>query len=121
MQDNTNIIGDAFRMIEAAIGRADGGEGIDAALDAIGDALNLIEPALLAAAEDLSAAEIGETLAGFVQRSKRASGDDRPGNTPEQAMLAMVALAEIRRRARQDGLPTLEWCRRERIRGFLHD
>lgn len=56
MEDEANIINDAFRMMEMAIGRADGGEEIDAALDEICDGLNLIEPALPAAAEDLSAA-----------------------------------------------------------------
>lgn len=116
MEDQANIIDAAFRMIETAIRRADGGEAIDAALDEICDALNLIEPALLAVAEDLSTAEIGEILAGFTQRSERA-----PGNSLEQTLLVMVALGEIRRRARQDGLSTLEWCRRERIRGFLQD
>ena len=120
MEDEVNVIRDAFRMIEMAIGRADGGEAIDAALDEICDAVNLIEPALLAAAEDLSAAEIGEILAGFAERSEHATGN-HPGNTPEQALLALVVLGEIRRRARQDGLPTLEWCRRERIRGGLQD
>ena len=120
MEDEANIIDAAFRMIETAIGHADGGEAIDAALDEIHDALNLIEPTLLAAAEDLSAAEIGEILAGFARRSERATGN-HPGNTAEQSLLVMVALGEIRRRARQDGLSTLEWCRRERIRGFLQD
>ncbi len=120
MEDEANIIRDAFLMIETAIGRAVGGEAIDAALDEICDALNLIEPALLAAAEDLSTAEIGGILAGFAQRSERASGNE-PANTPEQSFLVMVTLGEIRRRARQDGVPTLEWCRRERIRGFLQD
>ena len=118
MDHQADIITEAFRMIETAIGRADGGEGIDAALDEICDALNLIDPALLAAAESLTTDEIGEALAGFAERSKRTSGD-HPGNTLAQTLRAMAALGEIRRRARQDGLPTLEWCRRERIRGFL--
>ncbi len=120
MEDGANIIDAAFRMMETAIGRADGGEDIDAALDQICDAVNLIEPALPAAAEDLSSAEIGEILARFAQRSERALGN-HPGNSLEQTLLVMVALGEIRRRARQDGLPTLEWCRRERIRGVLRD
>ncbi len=120
MRDEASIIRDAFRMIEAAIARADGEEEIDTALDEICDAMNLIEPALLTAAGDLTTAEIGEILAGFARRSERASGSHL-GNTREQALLAMVALGEIRRRAWQDGLPTLEWCRRERVRGFLQD
>lgn len=120
MEDGANIIDAAFRMMEMAIGHADGGEAIDAALDEIFDAVNLIEPALPAAAEDLSSAEIGGILAGFARRSERAPGN-QPGNSLEQTPLVMVALGEIRRRARQDGLPTLEWHRRERIRGFLRD
>ena len=120
MEDGANIIDDAFRMMETAIGHADGGEAIDAALDEICDAVNLIEPALPAAPEDLSAAEIDEILAGFARRSERAPGN-HPGNAPEQTLLALVALGEIRRRARQDGLPALGWHRGERIRGFLRD
>ena len=117
--DEQNV-NDAFRMIDAAISRVGGNDDIDAALDEICDAVNRIEPDLLVAAGRLTTEEIGEVLAGFSTRSKRAT-QELPGNTSEQAFLAMVVLGEIGRRARQDGLPALEWCRRERIRGFLNN
>ncbi len=112
--------GDAFRMIEAAIGRTDGVGDIDGTLDEICEAINRIEPDLLVAAELPTTDEIGEVLAGFSERSIRAT-EDQPGNAPEQVFLAMVVLGEIARRARRDGVPALEWCRRERIKGFLKD
>ena len=118
--DEENIVNAAFSMIEMAVARADRSGDIDAALEEIHDAVNLIEPALLVAAERLTTAEIGEALAGFAERSKRSTGDN-PGNTSEETFVVMVALAEIGRRARHDGLPALEWCRRERIKGFLVD
>jgi hypothetical protein len=118
--DEEQIVNDAFQMIGTAISRIDGPGDIDAALDEICDAVNRIEPDLLLAAEQLTTDEIGDVLAAFSERSKRAT-QQLPGNTPEQTFLVMVVLGAIRQRARQDGLPALEWCRRERIRGFLKD
>ena len=97
-----------------------GPDDIDAALDEICDAVNRIEPDLLLAAEQLTTDEIGDVLAAFSERSKRAT-QEQAGNTPEQTFLVMVVLGAIRQRARQDGLPVLEWRRRERIRPFLND
>ena len=110
----------AFRMIDAAISRVDGNDDIDAALDEICEAVNRIEPELLVAAGRLTTDEIGEVLAGFSKRSKRTT-EEQQGNTSGQTFLVMVVLGEIGRRAKQDGQPTLEWCRRERIRWFLND
>ena len=118
--DEEQIVNDAFQMIGTAISRIDGTDDIDAALDEICDAVNRIEPDLLLAAEQLTTDEIGDVLAAFSERSKRAT-QQLPGNTPEQTFLVMVVLGEVRRRAREDGLPALEWCRRERIRPFLND
>ena len=118
--DEEQIVNDAFQMIGTAIGRIDGPGDIDAALDEICDAVNRIEPDLLLAAEQLTTDEIGDVLAAFSERSKRAT-QEQAGNTPEQTFLVMVVLGEVRRRAREDGQPALEWCRRERIRGFLKD
>ncbi len=118
--DEEQIVNDAFQMIGTAISRIDGPGDIDAALDEICDAVNRIEPDLLVAAARLTTDEIGDVLAGFSERSKRAT-QEQAGNTPEQTFLVMVVLGEVRRRAREDGQPALEWCRRERIRGFLKD
>ena len=68
----------------------------------------------------MSTDEIGDVLAGFSERSKRAT-QEQAGNTPEQTFLAMMVLGGVRRRAKQDGQPALEWCRRERIKVFLKD
>ena len=119
--DNTEqTVDDAFEMIGRAINRIGDADDIDVALDDILDAVIRIDPYLLIAAEQLTTGEIGEVMAGFSTRSKHAT-EEMPGNTAEQAFLVMVLLGEIKRRSRRDGLTALEWCRRERIKGFLGD
>ena len=115
--DEERMVGDAFRMIGAAVSRVGGTDDIDVALAEIRDAVNRIEPRLLLAAGRLTTEEIGEALAGFSERSRRAVGE-QPGNSTDQTLLVMVVLGEIGRRAEQDGLSALEWCRRERIKGL---
>ena len=118
--DQNHITESAFVMIDNAINGIGELGDIDAVLDQIGDAVNRIEPELLVAAARLTTQEIGDTLAEFCARSARTT-NEQPGNSPEQSFLAMVVLAEIKRRAGQDGLGVLEWCHRERIKGFLDD
>ena len=118
--DQERMVDHAFLMILTAISRVGGTDDIDGALDEIRDAVNQIEPQLLLAAKRLTTQEIGEVMAGFSERSHRAAGD-QPGNSADQTFLAMVVLGEIGRRAGQDGLSVLEWCRRERIKGLWKD
>ena len=118
--DQERMVDGAFLMIQAAISRVGETVDIDGALDEIRHAVNQIEPQLLLAAKRLTTQAIGEVMAGFSERSHRAAGD-QPGNSADQTFLAMVVLGEIGRRAGQDGLSVLEWCRRERIKSLWKD
>ena len=82
------------------------------------DAINKIAPGLPDHLHDLTTTEIGNILVRFHNRSRDAT-ESEPGNTPEQIFLALMVTAEMWRRAQLDGMSVLEWCRRERIRGFV--
>lgn len=118
--DDPGLIQSAFNRIERAIRNLDDQPDLDKALDDIFTAVNVIAPGLPQNLESLSTDEIGNVLARFSLRAENAT-EDQAGNTPEQTFLALAVTAEIRRRARLDGIPVLEWCRRERIRGFVTD
>ena len=118
--DERAIVRQAFLNIEDAIIHVELSGDIDQALQDIFDAVNQIAPGLSDEVANLTTAEIGNVLVNFYQRADRAT-DDEPGNSPEQTFLAMVVVGEMKRRANQDGIAVLEWCRRERIRGFINE
>ena len=118
--DEREIVRRAFLNIEDAIIQVELSGDIDAALQNIFESVNQIAPGMGDAVAGLSTDEIGNVLVNFYRRAERAT-NDRPGNTPEQTFLAMVVVGEMKRRANQDGIPVLEWCRRERIQGFIND
>ena len=119
-QNEREITEQAFQRIENAITRLEYSENIDQSLQDIHDAVNQIAPGLTDSVARLTTQEIGNVLMRFYQRSLDST-DDTPGNTPEQTFLAMVVVGEMKRRANQDGIAVLEWCRRERIRGFINE
>ncbi len=118
--DEREIVRRAFQEIEDSIIQLELGGDIDAALQNIFESVNQIIPGMEDEMAKLTTNEIGNVLGRFYRRPEHAT-DDQPGNTPEQTFLAMVVVGEIKRRANQDGIGVMEWCRRERIRGFVND
>ena len=118
--DERRIVDAAFERIGRMVREIGDQYDIDEALDGIFESINLIAPGLPEELEKLTTTEIGNVLARF---SMRASEIDLglPGNTSEQSFLALAVSTEIRRRARLDQVTVMEWCRRERIRGFVND
>ena len=118
--EEREIVRRAFLTIEDAIIKVELAGDIDQALEDIADAVNRIAPGLTDEVAKLTTDEIGNVLVNFCQRSELSVGD-QPGNSPEQTFLAMVVIGEMKRRANLDGIGIMEWCRRERIRGFIND
>ena len=118
--DEREIVRRAFQNIEDAIFQVESAGDIDKALQDIFDAVNQIAPGLSDKVAKFTTTEISNVLVRFYRRSELATGD-QSGNTPEQTFLAMVVVGEMKRRANLDGIGVLEWCRRERIRGFIDD
>ena len=118
--DERRIVDAAFERIRQMVREVGDHYDIDEALDGIFEAVNLIAPGLPEELEKLTTTEIGNVLARFSMRARGADAG-RAGNTPEQSFLALAVSTEIRRRARSDQVTVMEWCRRERIRGFVND
>ena len=118
--DEREIVRRAFLKIENSIIQLELTGDIDTALQNIFESVNQIAPGMGDEMANLTTDEIGNVLVRFYRRAERATAD-QPGNTPEQTFLAMVVVGEMKRRANQDGIPVMEWCRRERIRGFIND
>lgn len=116
--DESRIAQAAFDQIAYAIENIDQAEDIDAALANIFDAINKIAPGLPEQLHGLTSDEMGNILVRFYNRSRNAT-ENEPGNTPMQIFLSLMVTAEMWRRAQLDGITVLEWCRRERIRGFV--
>lgn len=118
--DERRIVDAAFERIRRMVREIGDQYDIDEALDVIFESVNLIAPGLPEELQKLTTTEIGNVLAKFSARS-RAAKQGGTGNTPEQSFLALAVSTEIRRRARLDRITVMEWCRRERIRGFVND
>ena len=118
--EEREIVRRAFLTIEDTIIQLETSQDMDQALQDIADAVNRIAPGLTDEVAKLTTTEIGNVLVNFYRRSEQATGEE-PGNTPEQTFLAMVVVGEMKRRANLDGIGVMEWCRRERIRGFVND
>ena len=108
----------AFQRIEQAILQIDSARDVDQALQTVFESVNQIAPGLADEVAKLTTDEINNVLVRFHQRTERATCD-QPGNSPEQMFLVMVVVGEMKRRANQDGIGVLEWCRRQRISGFI--
>lgn len=119
-EDEQSAIEQAFRDIHAAISDIEGPHAVDGALDEIAGAIQIIAPGILDEVQTLSIADIASVLEQFSLRALDAT-EARAGNSVEQTFMALVLASEVRRRAQLDGITTLEWCRREQIRGFLDD
>ena len=118
--DERKVVEAAFEAITDAIDSIESRDDIDAALETVFQSVEKIAPGFPELVHGLTTEEIGNVLARFAMRVDQAT-DGEAGNTPEQSFLAMVVLGEIHRRARLDGIAALEWARRERIRGFMHN
>ena len=114
-------------MVEAAFGRI--GEAvtsigeaadIDAALESIFHSVNQIAPGMDDAVATLTVEEMGNVLLRFHQRSLESTAEES-GNSPEHIFLALAVTAEMWRRARQDGIGVMEWCRRARMKGLMDE
>ena len=118
---NAPDISSAFEAISRAVRNVENETDIEEALTAIFEAVEVIAPGITEVAHGLLNDEIEKALSDFHTRATQDKPDGEAGNTPEQTFLALVVMAEVKRRAAQDGLTALEWGQRERIRGFLND
>ncbi len=100
---------DMFPKIESAILMAMQDGDIDAALETIGDALNVADPRIERLAAGLTMNEIERTLVDFARCAGRGA-DCEPGNTPTQMLLTFVCLAEFKKRAAADGMAVIDWA-----------